>query len=181
MLALPISKSDAIQSFDTLPALKVRHFVGESRQGPLYTMAQMYVYQDNLALRLSAFEQTPEKTSSIGFCISARQDCALFINLYPQSVQLSLCTKSQEEPLSPPLQHKQAGEDEQGWYWGAELFICAEYLQQVGFVPTVESEFFANLFKLDDAESAYGCAFKVPHNQPLWAPVHSGRFQVVAY
>lgn len=136
----PVSRSPVPLEFDTLPALKVRHWY-PARQAPrLYTLARCYLLGDTLQLSLAAFERTPPPTSRLSFAAGAG-DTLLLARLGPHSAQLFLCGAGAQNalwadapgdtlPLEAPVYF--AGADEQGWYWGARLALPQAALAGAG-------------------------------------------------
>ncbi len=178
---ISVAKSDLPQAFDALPALKVRHYNGEMKAGKIYTVAQMYVLRESLALRLNVFEKSPANTSAVGFCLASDTDNTLVLRLFPNEVQLQLCGKNKTEELKAPAVSYHSGGDEQGFYWGADVQIPPSLLQLVGLALKNDSTFLANLFKLDCEEDAFGAAFPVLQDTPPYSPANCGHFKVVNF
>lgn len=179
LLATPISKSNTPLVFDALPALKVRHYQGVSARGNIYTLARLYVLGDALALSLCAFEKNPPPESRVGFGIGKQAGPVLVLALSPKTVQLRLTPG--EESLPPPEAAYFAGQDEQGWYWGANLNLEPGVLAKAGVDLAREGGFWANLAKYRSDETAFGSAFMAPHVAGPFSPAHFGKFQVVEY
>lgn len=175
----PVTKSGTPLVFDALPALKVRHYQGRSACGNIYTLARMYVLEDALALSLCAFEKAPPPESRVGFGIGRPEGPVLELALGPNGVQLRLAPG--QESLPPPEAAYFTGQDEQGWYWGANMSLGREVLAKAGVNLAQETAFWANLGKYRSDETAFGCAFLAPPGAGPFSPAYFGQFQVVEY
>lgn len=87
------------------------------------------------------------------------------------------------QPLSlPSAGSRFGGSDEQGFYWGYEFTLSADFLRtQYGVSLVPSSIFTGNLYKFAAGESAFGAAF--PCDPALGFPrgENFGEFVVVPY
>lgn len=179
MLPIPISKSATPLVFDALPALKVRHYVGTPTGGNIYTLARFYLLGEALALSLCVFEKTPPPESRVGFAIAGTKGRVLVLALGPKQVRLQLAPDEEAPP--PPKAAYFTGQDEQGWYWGANLTLPAEALAKAGAAPAQPTVFAANVAKYRTDETAFGTVFPAPLAAGPFQPAYFGAFQAVEY
>ena len=180
-MTTPISKSATPVVFDTLPALKVRHYHGRSALGNIYTFARLYVLEHSLAISLCSFEESPPPQSRVAFCVGEAAGRFLRLALSPEEATLTLCGTPKEEPLPAPAPSYFSGQDEQGWYWGAHLLLAPSLLEKAGVDFADDEHFCAALVKYRTDEDAFGSAFPVQNGANPFDIAHFGSFAVVGY
>ncbi len=178
-MPIPVSKSLTPLVFDTLPALKVRHYSGKAALGNTYTLARLYALGSCLALSLCVFEEAPAEESHVAFCVAGKTGAFLKFCLTKSTAELTLCGAPQTEVLQTPKPERFTGQDEQGWYWGGSLLLPEAALQALGLGLAVGEEFGANLIRYRSDETVFGTAF--PAEEDAFSPACFGLFQVVDY
>ena len=161
-MPFPIVQSNVPLVFDTLPDLKVRYFRAHGPQDNIYTYAQMYAMPQGLALGLRAFEQTPGADSQIVFALGQPQGSVLRFCLAPGEAALDLLAGGDVRPLSLPEVVRFAGEDEHGWYWGAQLVLPAEDLLSACCTLQAGSAFGIAVLKARAGIGILGASFRLP-------------------
>lgn len=172
---MKVMKSAGPLAFDVLPAVKCKWYTGGT--GPkVYTTMQVYLEKDTLCARLLAFERQPESGSRLTLALTGGGQHMLLLRLAPAECLTYLCGRSPVPdlwqrcpgaPLAAPEWQAVAGEDEQGWYWGAQVRLAPQVLAQAGLAPGAQG-FSAALFKHEAAGAAYGASVVPPHpQQPL--------------
>lgn len=120
--------------FDTLPALKTRWGSGGD---VLYCLARFYQDASAFHLSLSAFERDPAPESRLALALAAQDGRGLLAQLSPREARLipfgpqAPLNLFAEAGTATPAKHF-AGDDEQGWYWGAQLAIGRDVLEAAG-------------------------------------------------
>ncbi|MFV0412318.1 MAG: hypothetical protein ACK5L3_03485 [Oscillospiraceae bacterium] len=188
----PVSKSDIPLVMDTLPALKTCRYFGEMPGGNIYSFARFYVFKKQLSVSLCVFERTPPPESRISFAIGGGAAQYLLVTLSPKNTQPAaarLCPEAGFGPFPPPAGSTRAappeaqyfaGEDEQGWYWGANLLLEETLLRQAGCPLMLGSQFYAAVFKHFEGSPAFGSSAPAVSNQsPLL--LRRTTFEVVGY
>ncbi len=158
-MAFPVMQSTLPVVLDTLPALKVRRYHGQSKMGNVYCYARMYFLKDSLQLSLCAFERAPDAATRIEFAVGGTEKAFLLLSLSREGATLSRCGGGMPLVLPAPPPAFFSGVDEQGWYWGAQVSLAAPLLAQAGMVP-LPREFSAAVFKTRTDEDAFGASFE---------------------
>lgn len=179
-MATPVSKSTTPLVFEALPALKVRHYCGKAAFGNIYTFARLYVLGAGLALSLCSFEEHPDRESRVAFCV-AGQAGVLRLVLNSESAELFYEDGEGKEQLPSPERTCFSGQDEQGFYWGANLVLPEEVLLKTGLRLSETQEFCAALIKYRGDERAFGSAFPVINEEDPFDSAHFGSFRIVSY
>lgn len=172
----PVVKSDSPLIFDTLPDLKARYFRFGTKTPSIYTYAQFYFLKNSLWLSLRGFQQTPPPQSGLCFALCAGAGL-LQIRLFPGKAQLCLPGHS-ALPLCPPNIARFAGQDEHGWYWGAQLCVQPPQLALIGFAPQIGAQFGAAVFKTQLGFGVIGASYPLPHSGKIINPALFNRFVV---
>ncbi len=184
-MPIPVVASELPLAFDALPAFKVRHYHGLPAGGGVYTLARMYACSGQLMLSLCAFERAPAAQSRIGLALCGEEvDCVslLRLSLSPTGVRLWLeGPQDRHQDLAPPVPEYIAGEDEQGWYWGANLTLRAEALGLAGLNARPGHRFAAALYKTNEDEEAYGVSHRPADPARPFDPREFDCFEIVAY
>ena len=180
-MAIPITKSDTPLVADALPALKVRHYYGQNTGKNIYTFARFYFLQGGMDVTLNIFEKDPDKYTCAKFAISGLNHKMLLLEVNPQEAKLSLWEKGMSTMLPAPKPNFFAGEDEQGWYWGAGIIINKEILAELGVPIHNGREFGAALLKTRQDETGFGSSFLVKQVENPLNEEDFGRFVAVDY
>lgn len=188
----PVSKSNIPLVMDTLPALKTCRYFGAMPGGNIYSFARFYVLGERLSVSLCVFERTPPPESRISFAVGSGTAQYLLVALSPKNTQpvtARLCPATGFGPFPPPAgclcvaapeAQYFAGEDEQGWYWGANLLLEQSLLRQAGCTLALGSQFYAAVFKYFEGSPAFGSSAPAVSNQSP-SLLHRTTFEVVGY
>ncbi len=176
----PVTRSTTPLVYDTLPALKVRHFTPAAERR-IYTLARFYFLKDTLALSLAAFEKDPHPTSRVEFAVTGRADRLLLFSLTPGDAELALCMGGKKHALIAPEPAYFSGVDEQGWYWGANTQLSAAHLAEVGLHVKKDEVFSAALFKQQAEQSGFGSSFPITNPDTRLDIAAFTRFVAVDY
>lgn len=190
-----VSYSETPLVLDAAGALKATHYYGHSALDEVYAYLRAFVCGGDLIFSLTSFERSPPPESLIAaafdFAPRAGGDyLALVCDPQPQlSAALYRPSGSPTAPdrLLRPVglpcsPARFAGQDEQGFYWGCELRLGADFLQETfGVRLRPGSLFTGNFYKAARGEAAFGAAFPTP--QPAGWPCAAGfgEFVVVPY
>jgi hypothetical protein len=143
--------------FDVLPAIKVNNWLNAESLQRIYTMARMFVLNNNLHVSLGAFEKEPKGESAISF-IFGRQNKYMHViithnsakyvarNIEQQHALLANAFVWQNLPLSSNTAYFK-GSDEMGVSFGANFAITAEMLSNMGFCLNAKEEFLTGVYK----------------------------------
>lgn len=185
-MAAPVSYSSTPLVFDALPALKVRYYTA-SIPFKIYTYARMYVQAGALALSFYCFEKQPQPGSGVSFGVTQPGKSLLFLSLFPENVTLAqyplgtlLPTTTGGTPLPAPAPAYFAGQDEQGWYWGASVLLPRALLGQCGLTLAPGAVFNAAVFYQPQGSAGYGASCPLGPGGPL-NPGQFDVFEVVDY
>ena len=164
-----IQMTDALPEPDTMPVIKTTEYpwTDGSFRPLMYTRAS-YLAGEGLFLDFMAFERAPDTASQLldascaaaslcaegGPVLTAAADSTGRVGLFRDGVP--------DGELTAELY---AGDDEQGWYWGARLCLSDDLLARYGFPSplTPGQEFCANFYKFLRAgeHSHFGAAAPV--------------------
>ena len=186
--ALPFLVTDSAAALpaETLPALKITHFYGAPRRGPVYAYLRCYVYRGAVRYSATVFDEAPFDTARLGLALTL-DDAArsfLFLSLGKTSgARLRLYGEDGAgKELAAPAPRMSAGGDEQGLYWSAEGELpAAVFRAQFGGVPRAGMFLPGNVFLYDEAEAAFGAAFPVPAGETVPTAAGFEPFMVVPY
>ena len=183
---IPVTFSEQPLHFDVMQAVKVRYYWGDERCPPLYAYGRMYVHAGTLCASLTVFQKQPEEQNCIALAVSNGKKI-LFYTLSPFSGRLFLCPSGSQLPpdssstllsASEPLRF--AGDDEQGWYWGAQIEISPEMLAKAGLSLILGSDFKAAVFYYRTDTVFGGSSFEAGNLPPLSAALFSN-YTIVSY
>lgn len=190
-MELPVAMSDTPLAFEALPALKVTCFCpaepgAEQPATPpleVYTQARLYVLQRALQLELTVFEREPMPASRVAFVLGGPADGFLLLELSPQVLGLHYCTKHANlwalpEENTALVPARFAGEDEQGWYWGARLHLEQATLAGIGCRLVPAARFAGGILRYRSTAGGFGASYPVPAGANPLDPACFNRFLV---
>lgn len=167
-MAFAVTQSSTPLAFDALGAVKTTHYAPGAL--PVYTQGRIYLLNGCVQLELCAFEREPAAESRIAFAFGGARAGFLLARLGPKGgATLELCP-----PGAPPVlwqaaqnpiqngvagQAPIAGQDEQGWFWGARLAIDAAPQKLAEFLPDENTLFRGALYKYVEGEGVQGASF----------------------
>lgn len=161
-MSLPVAISEKQLVFDTLPALKVCRYYGQSAHPNIYSYGRMYFLEDNLELALYAFEREPDSESCVEFYMGRDKNNLINIKLYPDSCEYLLCKNGNWQQVKGMSPVRFASADEQGWFWGARMMVLPSTLQEAGINAVPGAEFSAAVVKSRRDEAAFGISSNLP-------------------
>lgn len=156
-MAFLVTNSQTPLIFDALPALKVAHYAQGEQLPKIYSYARFYFKKEQLALELYAFEKQPAPTSCIGFALQGPP--VLLVEARPgecRFYKVEQGSKTQLEVEASP--YFLAGQDEQGWYWGASMVLPASFISLCKCNFAKESGFAAGVFKYSTERDGFGAS-----------------------
>ncbi len=172
MLERPIllTLSEKPLEFDTLSAVKVRHFLGDIEQ--LYCYARFYCIDGGIAVGIKAFERADIAQGELSLDISSiDRHKRLVIGISYQrdayAKVLSGCEKKEDTLLNVNFI---SGDDNQGFYWGAEFFIDKKLLDSVDISASSGKTFLGNLTLTSQGSEGKGTAFSDDYGDFLVVP-----------
>ncbi|MDL2293652.1 hypothetical protein LJC60_03375 [Ruminococcaceae bacterium OttesenSCG-928-D13] len=194
-MVFPVTISDIPLELDTLPALKTRYFCHDGSlpardTARIYTMARLYVQNGVLQLGLSAFERDPAPDSSISFALGGEGQQFALVTLTPEDATLEVLEKTpppalfggREAVLETPLEAGRfAGQDEQGWYWGAQMALPKTVLAGCGCPLSPGARFGGALFKYRFGLPAFGASCRMEDNARPLDFASFGTFEATDY
>lgn len=169
----PLTASNTPLVFDTISALKVQRYYGLPPGRNVYTYGRFYMMQGQLALSLACFERDPAPACRAAFALCGQQGSMVFTVMAParsHSVLLpeptaGLTLKEAEnhpaQPSGPPPEYF-AGEDEQGWYWGANLILPSSLLQSAGIGTRPGTPLRAAVYRYEAGQPGFGASHICP-------------------
>lgn len=174
-MSVPVSQSNVPLVVDALPALKVRYYPSVPSGSsflPYYTYARQYVLNGSLVLSLYCFCQHPRPGDEILFALGKAPHSVLLASLLPANggVTLQLCNttgqgKTFPLPALPQPPRYYAGNDEQGWYWGATFTIPATTLKEAECCLTLGTQYRAAV--LLKSGTKYAASYPLSSGNPL--------------
>lgn len=189
-MPLPVTKSSTPLVQDTLPALKAIYYNGNDENGHIYTFCRLYFLNNALAVNLCCFQRTPPAGSRAAFALAKNAHC-LLLTLPPQQAGAPTLFAGDAQafngpvppfgqPLAAPGAQYFSGQDEQGWYWGANFELGAGILEQIGLQATVNNTFYAAVFQYNTQKT--GLVSSAAFTPEGTTPVNRfNQFEIVSY
>lgn len=164
-MPVPVTKSEHPLVQDTVPAIKARYYNGANGDGHIYTFARIYFWERRLALNTCCFQRTPPANSRVAFALAGQNNC-IYITLPPKeagapsvSIGAAQSFHSPLQPFGTPLPSPAplyfAGNDEQGWYWGANVVLEEDLVGKTGLDVAPGNVFGGAVFQFTIGQSAY--------------------------
>ncbi len=158
-MAIMITESNSTMEFDTLGAIKVENFNGGI--SPIYCYARIYCIDGGLAVGIKVFEAVETAVHRVAVRLSSNNQDALTVEFSNEKNPIAFVSRpTGEYKVDPPEIDYICGDDNQGFYWGAEFFISREHCSFIDLTAKSANTFAANLYVYDPRTSGYGCAFK---------------------
>ncbi len=164
-----VTYSDIPLEFDTLSAVKVRHYKSDNEQ--IYCYARFYCLKGALAVGVKIFERADIAQSLITLrTVNDDQVGGVEIEFgYLKSPKAVMLDSSEQKDIAAPNVNYLSGDDNQGFYWGAEFIVSQELLAQAGIELQEGKLFLANLF-ISTKQGGVGSAFRGDYGNFLVVP-----------
>lgn len=148
---------------ETLPAVKLTHFYGQSAAGRVYAYLRLYALRGGFCFNMTHFMQNPPDGTQMRLYLTAADGSrSVCIACAPQGDAVITAADGSEQPLA--VRHFKGG-DEQGWYWACEGELTSEQcFALLGQTAEVGSVWGCNVTAQCGDETAFSAAYAVPQN-----------------
>ncbi len=182
-MAVLIRRMSGEPRYDSIPVAKITDYPLEKESYMPFAQCQLCLNGEGLTIRIWAFEVDPPKESALRISFGTGEHY-LTLTVYSDDRYVYAADGS---PCELPVSHHSiAGEDLQGIYWGAVLFIPTDALLSVLDVAQIDTDTVirGNLYKLSDAEgwSHYGSHYPVDFTSAdPYGPAYFDKFSILSY
>lgn len=162
----PVAVSDSSMVLDALPALKATCWCHTNAGSKIYSFARFYLAKDGLTVALYSFERQPSDHSAMALALNFDGSRSALLQLTPREAGAYFYSSTSPPSLTdmatatqkalPPASYFH-GEDEQGWYWGAQLLVPYSFLEAIGYRDG--HSFRAGFLKYSLGQPGYGASF----------------------
>ncbi len=157
-MAVLITESRSKIEFDTLGAIKVKYFNGDI--DPIYCYARIYCIDKGFAVGVKVFETVEKASHRVSLSFTTDFQTALNIEFGNNTDLLAFKSVSADlHKLDAPAVSYISGDDNQGYYWGAEFFINQDLCSAIGLTAAAGNTFAAGLYIHKPSMAGHGCAF----------------------
>ncbi len=154
-MAYTVFCGNELRVFDTLPALNARFAAEDANEKQIYTTARLYFEGEKLHVCLIAFEREPTPQSGVVFVLAGGDERMLYCTVNPDKASATLISAQpdmgahlpQGEEIALATAGYFAGQDEQGWYWGAQIELSPDVLCKINVKAQKGESFRAALLK----------------------------------
>ncbi len=159
-MSILITESKTPLEPDTLGAIKISEFHGDIT--PLYSYFRIYCYDGGLNIGLKLFERVDIARNKITFMITTQdEEKVLFAELENNKQPICYLNSAKNgNDINSPHVTFISGDDNQGYYWGAEFRLSSEQLNPIGLKLKAGVGFLANIMITNSFEEGYGVAYK---------------------
>ncbi len=153
-----LTQSSTPLEFDTLGAVKIRHFFGDINE--IYCYARFYIINGGIAVGVRVFERADIATTSVRLKLcSDERACELTIELDNKSGAQADVDGGEDKKITLSGVSYLSGDDNQGFYWGAEFIIDKKMLDSVGIIAKPGKTFLLNMTTAEPGKNGEGRAF----------------------
>lgn len=168
---------------ETVPALKIRHFYGNSARGNVYAYLRCYVHKGDFYCCMSAFDAAPPAGTRMALALCPAEDTEKFLlfSLSKEESGNTLTLRSKDgknlEAFEAPPTTLTCGEDEQGLFWSRTGVLSGKLFKKIfNTVPHAGDVYTGNVLLYQENEAAFGTAFCMP--SPLaGSPIRMAGFE----
>ena len=177
---------------DSLPVAVIKNYPLELRDYKPYAQCNICLDENNLLLRMWAFEVSPPQGSelrAVFYLFPHRPDTALHVVIRPGGeCEIALCANGIFTTQKPPDGFRlrpHNGEDLQGVYWGGLAHLPLSWLDSLadGVGLSLGGSFLGNFYKLCEGPvfAHKGSYFPADYQSGCFGKKSMGEFLVVSY
>ncbi len=156
-MAVLITTSGTPLEADTVCATKITHFSGDIV--PIYSYVRIYCIKGGLCVSFKVFERTPSSHFAIKLAHGADLP-SLFIDFFADECTAVISNGTERKEDVKVIFEPISGDDNQGYFWGAEFTLSAGVLKAVDITAKPGELLLANFFVYTDHSNGIGSAFK---------------------
>ncbi len=183
-----ITNSKTPLLMETVPVLKITHYLGNAKRDNVYTYMRCYAYGGDLHCSFTCFDECPEEDSRVALSLSyidSESVLQIVAGKYtkvsgniqiPSSGNIDVNEKYiNQSPVT-------TGSDEQGDYWSVNFTIGGNIFKKAFNVSIKNNTVFVgNFFIYSLSEKAFGSAFGVPQGESALTQKGADSFIIVPY
>lgn len=183
-MAYRVKRFSGEPDFEMLEAAVLFNFPLEKRDYKPYSQARVCIAQGGLYLQFHSFEsQPPDGSAMVASFYFPPSSGTLAVRIEKSGNNSVVWHVGDDKTREAPgaSVHMFDGEDLQGVYWGADVFVGLDSALMDALCPG--ADFLGNFYKLceNEAHPHYGCFYPADFKKPLYAQENMGGFTVINY